>query len=132
MGIVTRSAGDPVVRWVNSVLSMRLSGCALPSRLMIPPSRALLAARRREASGSRLMGRWIDPLAGAFDKNDETKVQDFVARMCKGRIYEVLPGQLLDEKIGDLVRAAKRGDADARTCLKLLSRPEYRSECRRE
>ena len=65
--------------------------------------------------------------AGGFTREDlDRSVQSFVAASCKGRIRSVLPQQFLDSTIADVMQAAKRGDRAARTCLKILSRDEYR------
>jgi hypothetical protein len=65
-------------------------------------------------------------LAGGVDKERlGMKVQSFVSAHCKGSIRAVLPRQFLPSTIADVMQVAKRGDAAARTCLKVLSRDQY-------
>ncbi|MBL8590566.1 MAG: HK97 family phage prohead protease [Methylobacteriaceae bacterium] len=64
--------------------------------------------------------------AGGFTPEQlDMSVQLFVSAFCQGNINSVLPGQFMDWKVGDVQRLAKSGDARARTCLKLLGRPDY-------
>lgn len=66
-------------------------------------------------------------LAARFDpKQLAMKVQKFVSAYCKAHIRRELPGEFEDLTVADVERLAKRGDARARTCIKLLGRPEYR------
>jgi len=83
------------------------------------PSSEREGAARRRSPGLRL--------AGGFAKEDlNMSVQSFAVANCKGRIRSVLPQQFLDSTIADVMQAAKKGDRAARTCLKILSRDEYR------
>ena len=76
------------------------------------------------------------PAAGSIDQvqlatsftNDQKlmTVGDFIAQNCAAGVNRVLPGQLRDLKIEKVLEMAKRGDAAARSCIKLLDRPEYR------
>jgi hypothetical protein len=66
-------------------------------------------------------------LAGGFTKEElSLTVDDFVAQKCEGRVRRVLPGQFLESTIGDVMGAAKSGDAAARRCLKLLREDRFR------
>ena len=68
----------------------------------------------------------IELIAGITLEQMDMSVQGFISAFCKGSINEVLPSEFLEEKIGTVSNLAKSGDAAARTCMKLLSRGEYR------
>ena len=89
----------------------------------------------RAPAGAPDGGQWIgegagaaivELIAGIAPEQLEMSVQSFISAFCKGNINEVLPSQFLDEKIGTVSKLAKSGDAAARTCMKLLSRGDYR------
>lgn len=66
-------------------------------------------------------------LAGGFtDDQLDLPVQTFIAMYCKGSVNRVLPGQFRTATIATVVAAARQGDRDAATCLKLLMRDKYR------
>jgi hypothetical protein len=66
-------------------------------------------------------------LAGGFTKDDlNLTVEDFIAQNCEGRIRRELPSQFLGSTIGEVMGAARSGDAAARKCLKLLREDRFR------
>jgi hypothetical protein len=65
-------------------------------------------------------------LVGGVEGHEGTKVQDFMSQYCAGSIRSKMPGQFLDMTIGDVLALKTQGDRDANTCIKLLSRDEYR------
>ncbi len=85
-------------------------------KLKVPPGEV-------DATSSRS----LIEIAGGFSSSDRgMSVRDFIAANCKARIQRELPGQFLDSTIQEVMDLARRGDASARTCLKLLGRGKYR------
>ena len=46
--------------------------------------------------------------------------REFIAQNCKASVLRVFPGQLLDERVDEVLEAAKAGDRAAQTARKLL------------
>lgn len=69
----------------------------------------------------------VDPagLAG-LDGFEEMKVQQFCSQFCKGSILREVPSQFLECPVGDVIAAAKAGDAAARKAYKLLNQDRFR------
>ncbi len=66
-------------------------------------------------------------IAGGFtDDQTSMTVQSFVSGYCRGGIRSVLPGQFLGMTINEVMAIAKTGNADARTCLKILREGRFR------
>lgn len=66
-------------------------------------------------------------LIGNFTRDQRGMTgQAFMSKYCSGRIRSVFPSEFADVKIGEIEALAKSGDARARTCIKLFSRPAYR------
>jgi hypothetical protein len=66
-------------------------------------------------------------LAGGFTEDQlGMTAQGFASKYCIGSIQGEIPGQFKGSTISEVMAAAKSGDADARKCLKLLSRDKYR------
>ena len=64
---------------------------------------------------------------GGFTKDQlKMTVQDFVAQNCQARIHAVIPGEFYDMTIGEVQIEDRAGNARARTCIKVLKRPQYR------
>ena len=92
--------------------------------------------RRRSGAGAGGAGAEADHsivvAARRFDpKQVRMRVQNFVSEYCKAHIRSVLPGEFEDMTVAEVERLAKQGDVRARTCIKLLGRPEYRKKERR-
>jgi hypothetical protein len=86
--------------------------------------------RRRRSSSGRTHSESISEgltIASAFSPEErELTVEIFRAAFCKGGTKGVWYNDFNNWTIADLERRAQTGDAKARTCIKLLSRPEYR------
>ncbi len=121
-------SADPSVKWAEFRLIYALDRLKLALKAYDPD-------QPRAPSGTEEGGQWIAvdgplgliQLAGGFDGvSGNMKVQDFVAQMCKGRIYSELPRQFLPLTLDELIAARKARIEGAATCFKLLHRREYR------
>ena len=66
-------------------------------------------------------------VAGGFTKEQLTMtVQEFASGYCRGGIRAELPSQYLDLTIREVQKLADQGVSAARTCMKLIKRPDYR------
>jgi hypothetical protein len=66
-------------------------------------------------------------LAGGFTAEDlNLTVDEFASQYCRGSIQGEIPGQYRSATIAEVLSAAKRGDADANKCKKLLERDRFR------
>jgi hypothetical protein len=63
---------------------------------------------------------------GITDDQLSLTVQTFVSTYCLGSINRQLPGQFMGVTIADVMAEAQRGNAAARTCLKLLMQDRFR------
>jgi hypothetical protein len=52
---------------------------------------------------------------------DQEKARDIISRECEASILRRFPSQWLDETLGAIADAARKGDRDARTAKKLLT-----------
>ena len=50
-----------------------------------------------------------------------SQAEQIISRECKGSINRVFPGQFRNQTLKEIMDAAKRGDPDAQTALKLLN-----------
>jgi hypothetical protein len=65
-------------------------------------------------------------IAHHFNKEElSMSVEEFIALKCQARIYRVLPREFLELTISETLSMAKNGNAKAKSCIKLLDRPEY-------
>lgn len=100
----------------------------------------LLQAKFDPAQPRDAFGRWTDvgapfgkapdgtsifTTAGIPESEHKSTVQSFVSRYCNAGIRAEMPGQFLGATIQDVMELARKGDAAARTCLKLLSRGRF-------
>jgi hypothetical protein len=84
------------------------------------------AAAGRDREPRRTYRPPLHPVGGFEPEHLGMTVQDFVSAYCSGNIRSVLPGQFLGSTISEVMQAAKRGDAPARRCLKILGRDRFR------
>ncbi len=66
-------------------------------------------------------------LVGGFEPGDSDRtVQEFMSANCQGRIRSKMPSQFLEMTIGEVQELADRGNKQARTCIKIIGRDDYR------
>jgi hypothetical protein len=65
----------------------------------------------------------IPPIVKQFGK---WTAREFISRYCRGKINREFPREFENVTIADIWNIARGGDDRARTCQKLLNKPEYR------
>ncbi|WP_442755786.1 RHS repeat domain-containing protein [Methylocystis sp. JAN1] len=69
----------------------------------------------------------VDPAGlGGLKGFEEMKVQQFCGQFCQGKVLSEIPSQFLECSVGDVIAAAKSGDATARKAYKLLNDNRFR------